>query len=242
MSDFLLKGQPLALRHDGTLLRLSDWSLEVAEELARRDGLTLTDDHWDVLTVMREYYQEYNISPIRKLLVKEVREKLDANKFQLSYLNELFPNGLLTQSTRLAGIPIPMLDVEVEPVSRIQAVPIDKNHFINNFEFDGLDIKVYPNGHLVDTSQWNESVARFMAEQEGIELSTEHLEVITFLRAFYVEYGIVPMVKLLRKHMRQQLGESKSSATYLYDLFPGGPARQGSRIGGLPSPQGCIDG
>jgi tRNA 2-thiouridine synthesizing protein E len=61
------------------------------------------------------------------------------------------------------------------------------------------------------------------------------------MRQFYFKYGITPMVRLLMKNMRDELGASKGSNEYLYKLFPGGPSRQGSRIAGLPEPQGCID-
>jgi len=242
MSDFLLKGQPLSVRHDGSLMNLGDWSLEVAEEMARREALSLTEDHWNVLNVMREYYGEYNIAPIRKLLLKEVAEKFESKKYDVKFLDDLFPKGLIAQGTKMAGVPMPLLDAEIDSATHIQAVPSEKkNHFVHKFEFEGETVNVYPTGHLVDTSQWRDSMATFMAKQEGIELTAEHREVIAFLRTFYGKYGIVPMVRLLRKHMRQQLGESKSSKSYLYDLFPAGPAQQGSRIAGLPAPQGCID-
>ena len=80
-----------------------------------------------------------------------------------------------------------------------------------------------------------------MAEGEGIELSEEHWEVLNFLREFYFTYGISPMVKILMKYMAEDLGPERASREHLYTLFPKGPSRQGSRIAGLPEPQGCID-
>jgi tRNA 2-thiouridine synthesizing protein E len=49
------------------------------------------------------------------------------------------------------------------------------------------------------------------------------------------------MVKLLIKHMAEEHGKDSANEEKLYKLFPGGPSRQGSRIAGLPEPQGCID-
>jgi len=50
------------------------------------------------------------------------------------------------------------------------------------------------------------------------------------------------MVKILIKYMSEELGSDMANKEHMYELFPGGPAKQGSRIAGLPSPQGCIDG
>ncbi len=49
------------------------------------------------------------------------------------------------------------------------------------------------------------------------------------------------MVKILMKYMAEDIGPERASREHLYQLFPKGPARQGSRIAGLPEPQGCID-
>ena len=84
-------------------------------------------------------------------------------------------------------------------------------------------------------------MAEALAQKEGIRLTPEHWELIRYLRQFYFSYGISPMVKLLMRHLAQEVGGEKSSREHLYRLFPGGPSRQGSRIAGLPEPQGCID-
>jgi len=80
-----------------------------------------------------------------------------------------------------------------------------------------------------------------MAKQEGITLTKAHWEIINFMRQFYFNYGITPMVRLLMKKLNDEFGASKFSNEDLYKLFPSGPSRQGSRIAGLPEPQGCID-
>jgi tRNA 2-thiouridine synthesizing protein E len=80
-----------------------------------------------------------------------------------------------------------------------------------------------------------------MAAKEGITLTEDHWEVINFLREFYFTYGISPMVKILMKYMAEDISPQRASKDYLYSLFPKGPSRQGSRIAGLPAPQGCLD-
>ncbi len=232
---------------DGRLADIHEWSEDAARYLASTQGVDLTEDHWDIIYLMREFYAAFNISPIRKLLVKQVKERLGDEKATDDWLNPLFPGGLLTQGTLIAGLPMPLLDAEIDrPAPAIRSTdtpptPRDVKHFIDQFEQDGETFRVSFHGNLLDAAQWNEEVAAFMAKKEGITLTDEHWEVIRFMRQFYFEYGLTPMVRLLRKHMAKKLGKEKSREAYLYSLFPDGPSRQGSRIAGLPEPQGCID-
>jgi len=243
MSDLQVGELHLNIRPDGQLNNVTDWNIDVARALAERENLILTEAHLDVIAVMRGYYKKYNISPIRKLLKKELAENLDENRANDDYLDSLFPNNVLYQGIRIAGLPAPMLDAELEPTIHMQQAKSSSStsHFITEFEFNGKSYQVYPKGNLVNLSEWSEEMGVYMAAQEGITLNKDHWEVINYLRDFYFKYGITPMVKLLMKNMRQHVGKHKSSEAYLYDLFPGGPARQGSRIAGLPAPQGCID-
>jgi len=234
---------------NGRLLHMEDWTEEVAILIARNDGLTLTQAHWEVLRVMRDYYQRYNITPIKKLLKKALAENLGADKATDEYLDRLFPNDVTTQGSKIAGLPEPHLDAEIEHrytpprhlMSTTTAAPPATAYFQHQFEFKGKTYKVYEKGNLVDLGSWNEELAEFMAQKEGITLTAAHWDIINYLRKFYLEYGITPMVRILMKFAREELGPEKSNRKYLYDLFPKGPSRQGSRIAGLPEPQGCMD-
>lgn len=234
------------LTANGRLQKLNDWNEEVAAFLAASDGLTLTPEHWEIIRLMREYYQAYNITPIRKLLKADISDKLSAEKATDAWLEKIFPQGVLIQGSKIAGLPLPMLDAEIEEMHatkvKKESQPAAKSsHFVNEFYFEGRTYQVQPKGNLVNPGEWNERLAEFLARKEGIALTEEHWQVIDFLRKFFFQYGITPMVRLLMKHMRQELGEERSSHDYLYKLFPGGPSRQGSRIAGLPEPQGCVD-
>ena len=247
MSDLQVGELHLDIRPDGQLNDVEDWNIDVALALAKRDHVSLTEAHVEIIDVMRSYYSKYNISPIKKLLKREIVENLNEQKAQDDYLKNLFPNDVMHQGIRFAGLPAPMLDAELEPGHHQQ--PLIKqsdsaqmnSKFISEFEFNDKFYKVYLKGNLVNPSEWTAELGTYMARQEGIALNKDHWEVINYLREFYFKFGITPMVKLLMKNMRQSLGKHKSSKAYLYDLFPGGPARQGSRIAGLPAPQGCID-
>ena len=242
MQNIVVKGADFPLTDRGELKNVADWNPDVAIALAEKEGLVLRDAHFELLNIMRDYYDQFNIAPIRKLLKRDVAEMLSELKANDDYLISLFPGGIMHQGLRIAGLPRAMLDAEIEPVTRVQAAtkPADVKHFVSEFEFSGKNYRVYAKGNLVDSSEWTEELAAHLASKESIKLTDDHWVIINFLRHFYFKYGITPMVKLLVKHLSRETS-MKFTEDELYGLFPEGPSRQGSRIAGLPEPQGCID-
>lgn len=107
-------------------------------------------------------------------------------------------------------------------------------------EFEGRIIKTDAQGYLMDSADWNETLALRLAEQESIQLTDAHWEVVRFVRAFYLEFNTSPAIRMLVKAMAQKYGEEKGNSRYLYRLFPKGPAKQATKIAGLPKPVKCI--
>ncbi len=107
-------------------------------------------------------------------------------------------------------------------------------------ELEGKVIETDVQGYLKHMSDWTPELAVKIAELEQIELSGSHWEVIHFVRDFYVEYKTSPAIRMLVKAMGQKLGEEKGNSRYLYRLFPEGPAKQATKIAGLPKPAKCI--
>ncbi|AFH95281.1 TPA: TusE/DsrC/DsvC family sulfur relay protein [Providencia stuartii] len=106
--------------------------------------------------------------------------------------------------------------------------------------FNGQEIETDPQGYLIDSQQWSEDLIPLLAEQENITLTEEHLEIIRFVRAFYLEFNTSPAIRMLVKAVSQQFGEDKGNSRYLYRLFPKGPAKQATKLAGLPKPVKCI--
>ena len=104
----------------------------------------------------------------------------------------------------------------------------------------GKEVEVDEEGYLVDLSQWNEDIAKYMAVEEKVDLTENHWEVVNFLREYYGEYQIAPAIRVLTKAIAKKLGPDKGNNKYLYELFPYGPAKQACKIAGLPKPTGCI--
>lgn len=240
-----VQGQSVPLRLDGRLQNLGDWSPEVAEALAAQVGLTLSDEHWAVLRAMREFFEEFHLSPPRKLLKRALEKGGQPELASDERLDALFPGDVLIQGSKLAGVPRPHLDAELEHRTHSGREFAGSGKGVNEagetIEVDGETLELTPSGNLVALHRWNERVAEALAAKEGIKLTDDHWEVVDYLRRFYFEYGISPMVRILMRHMAEEVGPEHASEEHLYRLFPKGPSRQGSRIAGLPEPQGCID-
>ncbi len=95
-------------------------------------------------------------------------------------------------------------------------------------------------GFLKNRQEWTIELAAVFAADEGIALQDAHWEVIHLLREYFEEFDASPANRALVKYAKLKLGSSKGSSIYLMSLFPGSPARVGSRIAGLPKPKNCL--
>ncbi|GAK83196.1 tRNA 2-thiouridine synthesizing protein E [Vibrio ponticus] len=108
------------------------------------------------------------------------------------------------------------------------------------FEYKGKQIETDAQGYLLDHTQWDEGMIEVLAQQEGIELSDAHLEVVLFVREFYDEFNTSPAVRMLVKAMEKAHGPEKGNSKYLFKLFKEGPAKQATKLAGLPKPAKCL--
>lgn len=107
-------------------------------------------------------------------------------------------------------------------------------------KFNQQDIELDKQGYLINYQDWQEDLAPIIATRDDIELTEAHWEVIRFVRQFYLEYNTSPAIRALTKAMKAEFGPEKASSRYLYKLFPDGPAKQATKIAGLPKPARCI--
>jgi TusE/DsrC/DsvC family sulfur relay protein len=107
-------------------------------------------------------------------------------------------------------------------------------------DLNGQAVETDEEGYLVNLSDWNEELAKQLAQGEKVELTPAHWEVINFLREYYQEFQIAPAIRVLTKAIGKKLGPDKGNNKYLYELFPYGPAKQACKIAGLPKPTGCV--
>jgi tRNA 2-thiouridine synthesizing protein E len=107
MKALTVDGRDIALDKDGYLADLHDWSKEIAEALAREEGISLTPEHWEILALLRQFYTEFQLSPATRPLVKYTALKLGAEKGNSLHLNRLFNGTPAKLAAKLAGLPKP---------------------------------------------------------------------------------------------------------------------------------------
>ncbi|MDO8320669.1 TusE/DsrC/DsvC family sulfur relay protein [Rhodoferax sp.] len=105
--SFEINGQTYETDEEGYLLNLAEWTPEAAVHLAEEEKVPLTDNHWEVINFLREYYNEYQIAPAVRVLTKAIGKKFGEEKGNIKYLYDLFPYGPAKQACKIAGLPKP---------------------------------------------------------------------------------------------------------------------------------------
>lgn len=105
---------------------------------------------------------------------------------------------------------------------------------------NGKTIVTDDSGYLKNWQDWSPELIDVIARVEAIQLTQAHLDVIYFVRDFYLEYKTSPAIRALVKAMEKKFGPEKGNSRYLYRLFPEGPAKQATKLAGLPKPVKCI--
>lgn len=96
-----------ATDHEGFLLNLDNWDEATATEIARLEGIELSEDHWEIIHLLRSFYQEYQVSPAMRIFVKQVKNQLGSDKGNSLYLLKLFPESPAKLASKIAGLPKP---------------------------------------------------------------------------------------------------------------------------------------
>ena len=101
-------------------------------------------------------------------------------------------------------------------------------------EFNGKSIETTATGYLANPEDWSEDLGKFLAEQESIELTDKHWDLINYLREEYFNNNQnQPNTRNIVKAMSDKWGQ-KLGQKDVYELFPKDPSKQGGRIAGLP--------
>lgn len=89
---------------EGYLIDPDDWNDDVAEALARREGIALTDLHWQVLRYMRGYLDEHQLIPDARFVIWFLEKEAGFGEAARQRLFELFPYGYVRQACKIAGM------------------------------------------------------------------------------------------------------------------------------------------
>ena len=102
-----LNGQSFETDEEGYITDISLWSEGLADLIAQDESIAMTNEHWEVVNFLREYYEEYQVAPAVRVLTKAIKKRLGADKGNSGYLYELFPYGPAKQACKIAGLPKP---------------------------------------------------------------------------------------------------------------------------------------
>ena len=104
---YQLNGTTFEADEEGYITDISLWSKELAELIAKDENIEMSDDHWEVVNFLRNYYEEYQIAPAIRVLTKAIKKTMGPDKGNSKYLYELFPYGPAKQACKIAGLPKP---------------------------------------------------------------------------------------------------------------------------------------
>jgi len=105
--DYQVNGTTVPADEEGYITNLSDWSKELADVIADAESIDMNEEHWEVVNFLRDYYEEYQIAPAVRVLIKSVKKSMGPEKGNNKYMYELFPYGPAKQACKIAGLPKP---------------------------------------------------------------------------------------------------------------------------------------
>lgn len=104
---YQMNGTTVEHDEEGYITDLGAWSKELADLIAKDENIDMTDEHWEVVNFLREYYEEYQIAPAVRVLIKAIKKTMGKEKGNNKYLYTLFPYGPAKQACKIAGLPKP---------------------------------------------------------------------------------------------------------------------------------------
>lgn len=90
----------------GYLAELPPWTEDTARKLAAEEGITLTEEHWEVIHLLRNHYRQNKNNLSGTQLLRALEEPF-VTRGGKQHLYRLFPSGPISQGCKLAGLPPP---------------------------------------------------------------------------------------------------------------------------------------
>lgn len=103
-----------------------------------------------------------------------------------------------------------------------------------------MNVATTDEGYLRDPRSWTPEIALVLADQEHLELTPIHWEIIQYARQYYLEHQRMPKMRELISHLRASEAFSSVTSSSIQHLFPLSPALQIAKIAGLPKPAKCL--
>jgi len=101
----LVDGKEVRTCSEGYIVIQDEWSKGFTYVQAEVEGLTLTDEHWDVDRFLRDYYEKHRVQCEVGQMVKHFKDAWGKERGSSSCLHKIFPRGgSQIQGNRLAGL------------------------------------------------------------------------------------------------------------------------------------------
>jgi tRNA 2-thiouridine synthesizing protein E len=94
------------------------------------------------------------------------------------------------------------------------------------------EIDLNDEGYMLDFAQWNKDIGTYLAEEQGVNMTDKHWEVIDYIHEKYNNEEPLS-IRGIKKSGVINIKE-------FYALFPGGPLKKATLIAGIPKPKSCI--
>lgn len=102
---YQIDGREIEATANGYLVNQDDWSEDLAKLIAEKEGIELTERHWDLIKYLRdEYFNDNGTMPNTRTIMKAMAE-LWGEKIDQKTLYDLFPLDPSKQGGRIAGLP-----------------------------------------------------------------------------------------------------------------------------------------
>lgn len=99
---------------EGFLMDPEQWNVDIAQKIADSLLIDLHKEHWVIIDYIRDYFDEHQIVPETRTLLKYMKKEMGSEKGTRRYIHTLFPYGYGQQACKIAGMRKPrklMLDV-----------------------------------------------------------------------------------------------------------------------------------
>jgi len=103
-----VNGETIALDKEGYLLDPAQWNEAVAQAIAEKEGIELTEDVWEVVNFVREHFEYHQCIPEHRKLLQELRKRHGKEKATRKYIYNMFPYGYGQQACKIAGMRVPL--------------------------------------------------------------------------------------------------------------------------------------
>lgn len=101
-------GKTIQLSEAGWLENLDEWSEGLAAQISINENIgDLTEEHWDIIKVAREYFSDNGAVCEPRNFSKIMKEKFGKDRSSQKYIYSLFPTGLIKCANKIAGLPRP---------------------------------------------------------------------------------------------------------------------------------------